>query len=58
MMAFTNKGWIAITMAFMCEHESSKIETMKVEDFCVEECLFCQTIFVYFQDSIMTNVNL
>jgi len=58
MMAFINKGGIAITMAFMSESGSSKIETMKVGDFCVEECLFCQRLFVYFQDSIMGNVNL
>jgi hypothetical protein len=57
MMAFINKGGIAITMAFMSESKSSKIETMKVGDFSVEECLFFQRLFVYFQDSIMRNVN-
>ncbi len=36
MMAFINKGGIAITMAFMSESGSSKIETMRVGDFCVE----------------------
>jgi hypothetical protein len=58
MMAFTKKGGIAITMAFMSESRSFNIETMRVGDFCVEECLFCQRLFVYFQDSIMGNVNL
>jgi hypothetical protein len=34
MMAFTKKGGIAITMAFMSESCSFKIETMRVGDFC------------------------
>jgi len=58
MMAFTKKGVIAITMVFVSESESFKIETMRARDFFVEECLFCQRLFVYFQDSIMGNVNL
>jgi hypothetical protein len=42
MMAFTKKGVIAITMVFVSESESFKIETMRARDFFVEECLFCQ----------------
>jgi len=49
MVAFTHKGGIAITMVSMNESGSSKIETMKVGDFSVEECLFCQKLFVIFK---------